>query len=72
MLALDRRRQSLGERYLAEDGLSMEEIAWLLAFADERGFRRAFRRWTGRSTREFRRALADPARSVTAKARGSE
>jgi AraC-like DNA-binding protein len=35
--------------------LSVAEIAFLVGFADPKGFRRAFRRWTGRSPALYRR-----------------
>lgn len=51
-------RRDLAERYLAERDLPIPEIAFLLDFADERAFRRSFRRWTGGSPAAFRRDRA--------------
>jgi len=51
-------RQALG------DGRPFKAIAAAVGFADPRAFRRAFRRWTGTSPRQFRRdrhaAPSDP------------
>ncbi len=53
----DEVRRSLAESYLAERSLGIEEIAFLLDFADERAFRRSFQRWTGKSPARFRADL---------------
>jgi AraC-like DNA-binding protein len=37
----------------------MEEIAFLLGFSDVSAFHKAFRRWTGRSPVEYRRAIRE-------------
>jgi AraC-like DNA-binding protein len=42
-------RREMAERLLAERELSIGEIAYLLGYDDASGFRRAYRRWTGRS-----------------------
>lgn len=52
----DEVRCSLAQQYLAEGGLSIAEIAFLLDFADERAFRRSFQRWTGATPTQHRRA----------------
>ncbi len=39
---------------LVETDLKIEEVAEKLGFADESGFHRRFRRWTGRTPRQFR------------------
>jgi AraC-like DNA-binding protein len=46
-------RISLARSYVAEGRLSVTEIAFLLGFADTSTFSRAFRRWTGKSPREY-------------------
>jgi len=46
-------RQSLGEQYVREQKLSMNEIAFLLGFSDQSNFSRAFKRWTGVTPRQF-------------------
>jgi AraC-like DNA-binding protein len=53
---LDDLRHDLARRYLADKGISVAEIAYLLGYADPSPFYRAFRRWTGTTPREARRA----------------
>ena len=55
-------RQELAARHLAEDRVSIGEIAFLLAFSELTSFHRAFKRWTGRTPAEFRAALRPVAR----------
>lgn len=54
---LDSTRQSLASGYMEQSDLSITEIAYLLGFSDAANFTRAFRRWTGKSPSEFRKAL---------------
>lgn len=42
-------RKRVAERYLADDKLSLGEIAFLVGFSDPSNFHRAYRRWTGRT-----------------------
>lgn len=51
-------RRDLATEMLTERHVSIEEVAFLVGFADARGFRRAVERWTGRSPRELRAGLA--------------
>jgi len=51
-------RRELALRYLEDPRLSVDEIAFLLGFANGSAFRRAFRRWTGVSPSE-KRALGN-------------
>jgi AraC-like DNA-binding protein len=53
---VDQTRLALSERYLADASLSLTETAFLLGYADLSAFSRAFRRWTGKTAIEFRRA----------------
>lgn len=57
---LDRTRHELALSHLAEPGNSVSEVAYLLGFADTSNFTRAFRRWTGSSPTEHRRASGSP------------
>jgi AraC-like DNA-binding protein len=51
---LDGLRSDLAERYLADEALSISQIAWLLGYQEVSGFTHAFRRWTGKTPRESR------------------
>ena len=53
---VERARRTLAERHLAERGLSVAEVAFLLDDSEPSVFHRAFRRWTGQTPAEFRRA----------------
>jgi AraC-like DNA-binding protein len=53
---LEATRRQLAERYLADPGLSLGEIAFLVGFTDQSSFSRSFRRWTGKSPRAWRQA----------------
>lgn len=48
-------RRDLTQRYLA-DNLSISEISFLLGFSEPSAFFRAFKRWTGMTPIEARRA----------------
>jgi AraC-like DNA-binding protein len=50
-------RTDLAKRYLADNNLSISEIAWLLGYQEVSAFTHAFRRWTGKSPRETRSHL---------------
>ena len=53
---LDETRHELGAEYVRRTDYSVGEVAYLLGFAETSSFSRAFRRWTGKSPSEFRRA----------------
>lgn len=57
---LDRTRHTLALSHLADPACSISEVAYLLGFADTSNFTRAFRRWTGQSPTEHRRASGSP------------
>jgi AraC-like DNA-binding protein len=50
---LEEARVALARNYVDEGRLSVTEIAFVLGFADTSTFSRAFKRWTGRSPREY-------------------
>ena len=49
-------RQDLAEQYLTEQNISLTEIAFLLGFSESSAFSRAFKRWIGVSSSEYRKA----------------
>jgi AraC-like DNA-binding protein len=51
---LENLRSDLAERYLAEEDLSISQIAWLLGYQEVSAFTHAFKRWTGTTPREAR------------------
>jgi AraC-like DNA-binding protein len=53
---LDEVRSTMGRAYLGQRELSIAEVAYLLGFSEQSSFTRAFKRWTGMSPVEFRRA----------------
>jgi AraC-like DNA-binding protein len=53
---LESTRRSLAEKYLRSDDYSQAEVAFMLGFTDQSNFARAFRRWTGTTPGEYRKA----------------
>ena len=53
---LESTRQSLAEKYLRDGDYSQAEVAFMIGFSDQSNFARAFKRWTGMSPGEFRKA----------------
>jgi AraC-like DNA-binding protein len=51
---LQKLRQDLGRRYLADDHLSVSQVAWLLGYREIGAFSHAFKRITGKTPREAR------------------
>jgi AraC-like DNA-binding protein len=51
---LDDVRASVAIQFLSSSRLPVEEIAHRVGFSDQSNFRKAFRRWTGKSPRSFR------------------
>jgi AraC-like DNA-binding protein len=52
---LEQLRQRLAARYLADDRMSLQQIAWLLGYSEPGAFSHAFKRWTGSSPRRARK-----------------
>ena len=46
---LDRLRNRLAVRYLGEQRISLQQIAWLLGYSELAAFNHAFKRWSGTS-----------------------
>jgi AraC-like DNA-binding protein len=44
----------LAERYLADEDLSISQIAWLLGYQEVSSFTHAFKRWTNKTPRQMR------------------
>jgi AraC-like DNA-binding protein len=55
---LNQVRQSLALAYMEQPRVSITEMSFLLGFSDTSSFTRAFRRWTGKSPRDYRRHLS--------------
>lgn len=55
---LDTTRRDLALSYMREGKRSVSELTFLLGFSDSSSFARAFKRWTGRSPREYKASLA--------------
>ena len=53
---LDDVRKELALRYLADRKLAIAEVAFLLGYSEPSPFHRAFKRWTGKTPSEARRA----------------
>ena len=58
---LNNLRHDLATQYLADDSLSISQIAWLLGYQEVAAFSNAFKRWTGRAPREDRMQREDDA-----------
>ncbi len=54
---LDTMRSGAARTYLAQRDIAATEIAYLLGFAEQSSFNRAFKRWTGQTPGEFRRGV---------------
>lgn len=53
-------RKELAQRYVADANLPLAEVAFRLGFAEQSGFTRAFKRWTGLAPAEFREGKRRP------------
>jgi AraC-like DNA-binding protein len=49
-------RRALARQYLADRGLAISQVAWLLGYREISAFTHAFKRWTGRTPRQARAA----------------
>jgi AraC-like DNA-binding protein len=58
---LEQLRQRLAARYLADDRMSLKQIAWLLGYSEPGAFTHAYRRWTGTSPKRARSQQPSPA-----------
>ena len=65
-------RETLAKKRLREN-FSVEDIAYMLGFAEPSSFRKAFKRWTGLTPREFRESEQShtPTEEATAGAYGA-
>lgn len=63
---LDEQRRHTALALLQRNDHNVSEVAFLVGFSDPSGFRRAFRRWTGRAPRAFKSPL-DRAASLAGK-----
>ncbi|MEM9393447.1 MAG: AraC family transcriptional regulator ligand-binding domain-containing protein [Pseudomonadota bacterium] len=62
---IEANRFSLARELLARRENTIESVALVLGFADDRAFRRAFRRVTGSSPSEFRRTVQEGIRNLS-------
>lgn len=53
---LDTMRFGVAKSYLAQRDIAGTEVAYLLGFAEQSSFNRAFKRWSGQTPTEYRRA----------------
>lgn len=53
---LDEMRWAAARSYLSQGDIAATEVAYLLGFSSQSSFNRAFKRWSGRTPSEFRRA----------------
>ena len=53
---LDEVRADLARMYLGDSQLAVFEVAFLLGYSEPSAFNRAFRRWTGQTPSEYRKA----------------
>lgn len=51
---LENLKIDLAERYLADDALSISQVAWLLGYQEVSSFTHAFKRWTSKTPRQMR------------------
>ena len=52
---LQETRQELASEYIVRTDLTINEISYMLGFTDCSNFARSFKRWTGKTPRQFRK-----------------
>jgi AraC-like DNA-binding protein len=57
---LERLRQRLASRYLADDNMSIQHVACLLGYSEPGAFTHAYKRWTGTTPRRARKRPSSP------------
>ena len=57
---LEQLRRRLASRYLADDRMSVQQIAWLLGYSEVGAFNHAYKRWTGTAPRRTRKPAPMP------------
>jgi AraC-like DNA-binding protein len=57
---LEQLRQRLASRYLADNRMSVQQIAWLLGYSEVGAFNHAYKRWTGTPPRRTRKPPPRP------------
>ena len=55
---LESLKADLAQRYLADNDLSISQVAWLLGYQEASSLTHAFKRWTGRTPRQARLRMA--------------
>jgi AraC-like DNA-binding protein len=55
---LDEVRTEIAMKYLARTNLTIDQISDLIGFSETTTFRRAFKKWTGQTASEFRKAIS--------------
>lgn len=55
-------RETMACEYLREPGISLSEVAFLLGFAEQSSFTRAFKRWTGKPPGDWRASAGNESR----------
>jgi transcriptional regulator GlxA family with amidase domain len=58
---LDNMRRSVATEFLENTHLLIDQVAERVGFSDATSFRKAFRKWTGQSPTDYRRAASDRA-----------
>lgn len=52
-------RKKIAEKYLKDNKISIDEIAYVLGFSEASAFHRAFKNWTGLTPVQFRKSILD-------------